>query len=258
MLQITPLPAFNDNYIWTLQTEQSTGVYVVDPGDAQVVIDYVTNKKLTLQGILITHHHHDHTGGIAALCAHFGKDIPVYGPQAENIQGISRPITAQATVTLEGLELEAKVIQVPGHTLGHIAYLIDNLLFCGDTLFSGGCGRLFEGTAEQMYQSLSQLSELPDDTKVYCTHEYTLANLRFACAAEPNNQKLQEYVQQANQLRAQNIPTLPSSIGLEKAINPFLRADCAEIQQILAVQFQQPITNTLQSFALLRQWKDNF
>ena len=257
MLNITPLPAFNEKYIWALQTEQTTGFYVVDPGDAQVVIEYASSKNLTLQGILITHHHHDHTGGISALIQHFG-DIPVYGPDSENIKGINRPITTQTQLTLEGIGLDVEIMQVPGHTLGHIAYVIADALFCGDTLFSGGCGRLFEGTAEQMFESLSRLSRLADDTKVYCTHEYTLANLRFARAVEPNNQQLQQYEQQAIQLREKNVATLPSSIAQEKAINPFLRADCTEIQQNLAVQFQQPIANTLQSFALLRQWKDNF
>ncbi|MGS0694075.1 hydroxyacylglutathione hydrolase [Shewanella sp. 0m-4] len=258
MLQITPLPALNDNYIWLLQSQQSTGVYVVDPGDGQVVIDYLTLRKQPLLGILITHHHYDHTDGIEPLLNHFGQNVPVYGPQSENINGVNRPITAGGTLALENCELNARVIQVPGHTLGHISYLIEDALFCGDTLFSGGCGRLFEGTAEQMYQSLMQLSHLPDNTRVFCAHEYTLANLKFAARVEPKNPALIEYTAKARTLRAQNKPTLPSSIGLEKAINPFLRAGSTEIQQILAVQFQQPISNPLQSFALLRQWKDNF
>ncbi|MEZ9596289.1 hydroxyacylglutathione hydrolase [Shewanella sp. 10N.261.52.F9] len=258
MLHITPLPAFTDNYIWAFQTEQSSGVYVVDPGDAQVVINYLTEQQLPLLGILITHHHEDHTGGIKQLINRYGDKINVYGPQAENISGVNHPISTNAEIELQGITLKAKVTQVPGHTLGHITYLIEDVLFCGDTLFSGGCGRLFEGTAEQMFHSLTELSQLPDNTRVCCAHEYTLANLKFAKAVEPNNAALIQYSNNAAAIREQNKPTLPSSIGLEKAINPFLRSDSTEIQQILAVQFQQPIENTLQSFALLRQWKDNF
>ncbi|MGS0680040.1 hydroxyacylglutathione hydrolase [Shewanella sp. 125m-7] len=258
MLQITPLPAFNDNYIWILQTQPNTGAYVVDPGDGQVVIDYLTRHNLSLLGILITHHHHDHTGGIELLVNHYGVATPVYGPQSENITGINRPIAVSESITLENTDLVASINQLPGHTLGHISYLIEDALFCGDTLFSAGCGRLFEGTAEQMYHSLTQLSLLPDSTRVFCAHEYTLANLAFANTVEPNNAELIKYTSDAKARRERNKPTLPSSIGLEKAINPFLRATSAEIQQILAVQFQQPINDPVQSFALLRQWKDNF
>ncbi|GIU14254.1 hydroxyacylglutathione hydrolase [Shewanella sp. MBTL60-007] len=258
MLHITPLPAFDDNYIWLFQSQQNAGVYVVDPGDGQVVIDYLSKTQQPLLGILITHHHHDHTGGIAALVAKFGNNLPVYGPQVENITGINRPISASGNITLDHSDLTARIIEVPGHTLGHICYLIEDVLFCGDTLFSGGCGRLFEGSAEQMYNSLTELAQLDDTTKVCCAHEYTLANLAFANRVEPNNEELIDYTQKANALRTQNLPTLPSSIGLEKAINPFLRSDSAEIWQSLSIQFQQPIENPLQGFALLRQWKDNF
>ncbi|GIU44765.1 hydroxyacylglutathione hydrolase [Shewanella sairae] len=258
MLHITPLPAFNDNYIWALQTEQNSGVYVVDPGDAQVVIDYLNDIKQPLLGILITHHHQDHTGGIAQLLNHYGAQIAVYGPQAEHIAGINQPITDETEIKLQGTALAAKVQQVPGHTLGHITYLIEDVLFCGDTLFSGGCGRLFEGTAEQMHQSLSQLSLLADNTRVCCAHEYTLANLKFANTVEPNNPVLAQYMLDATALRAQNKPTLPSSIALEKAINPFIRVNSTEIRQNLAAKFQQPIESSEQSFALLRHWKDIF
>ena len=258
MLHITPLPAFNDNYIWVFQSQQNSGVYVVDPGDAQVVIDYLIQTGLPLLGILITHHHHDHTGGIEQLTNRFGEHIAVYGPQSENISGVNHPIAKGGNIPLVNAGVNAKVIQLAGHTLGHIAYLIEDVLFCGDTLFSGGCGRLFEGSAEQMYQSLGQLSQLPDQTKVCCAHEYTLANLAFANTVEPNNAALIDYTQKAHALRAENIPTLPSTIGQEKAINPFLRSDSEEIKQSLSIQFQQPIDNPLQSFSLLRQWKDNF
>lgn len=263
MLHITPLPAFDDNYIWLFQSQQNTGasnngVYVVDPGDGQVVIDYLTQTQQSLLGILITHHHHDHTGGIASLVAMFGEELPVYGPQSENIAGINRPIAVNGNIPLDNTNLSARTIAVPGHTLGHICYLIEDVLFCGDTLFSAGCGRLFEGTAEQMFNSLSELAQLADNTRVCCAHEYTLANLAFANAVEPHNKRLVEYTEKARALRVSNQPTLPSSIGLEKAINPFLRSDSAEIWQSLSIQFQQPIENPLQGFALLRQWKDNF
>ncbi|WP_299806780.1 hydroxyacylglutathione hydrolase [uncultured Shewanella sp.] len=258
MLHITPLSAFNDNYIWVFQSQQNSGVYVVDPGDGQVVIDYLNQTEQPLLGILITHHHHDHTGGIEQLICQFGEHIAVYGPQSENIIGVNHPIATSGDITLTNAGVNAKIIQLPGHTLGHIAYLIEDVLFCGDTLFSAGCGRLFEGSAEQMYQSLSELSQLPDNTKVCCAHEYTLANLAFANTVEPNNATLIDYTQKAHALRAQSKPTLPSSIGQEKAINPFLRSDSEEIWQSLSIQFQQPIDNPLQSFSLLRQWKDNF
>lgn len=263
MLHITPLAAFNDNYIWVFQSQQNTGaessgIYVVDPGDGQVVIDYLIQTGQALLGILITHHHHDHTGGIEQLIRRFGAQIAVYGPQSENIIGVNHPIVANGDISLTNTGLNAKVIQLPGHTLGHIAYLIEDVLFCGDTLFSAGCGRIFEGSAEQMYQSLSELGQLPDNTKVCCAHEYTIANLAFANRVEPNNAALIDYTKKAQALRAQNLPTLPSSIGQEKAINPFLRSDSEEICQSLSIQFQQPINNPLQSFSLLRQWKDNF
>ncbi|WOT06628.1 hydroxyacylglutathione hydrolase [Shewanella youngdeokensis] len=258
MLTVTPLTAFNDNYIWALQTSQNHGAYVVDPGDANVVIDFLKTNQLPLLGVLITHHHHDHTGGIAQLLQHYGIDTPVYGPQIENINGVNQPVSATKSVLLKNIDLNAEIIEVPGHTLGHVAYLIDNILFCGDTLFSAGCGRLFEGTATQMQQSLALLSDLPESTKVYCTHEYTLANLAFANVVEPNNAELIRYTQQAQQLRANKKPTLPSSIGVEKAINPFLRTHTQVLQKTISEQFQQPINNSAKTFALLRKWKDNF
>ncbi|MCL1058717.1 hydroxyacylglutathione hydrolase [Shewanella gelidimarina] len=258
MLTVTPLPAFDDNYIWALQVAHIHGAYVVDPGDANVVIDFLDQAQMPLLGVLITHHHHDHTGGIAQLLSHYGSNTPVYGPLKENIAGVNQPVSATKNLQLHNIELNAEVIEVPGHTLGHIAYLIEDVLFCGDTLFSAGCGRLFEGSPEQMLASLTQLSNIVDSTKVCCTHEYTLANLAFANAVDPSNKQLRQYTEQAQQLRAANTPTLPSSIALEKAINPFLRSHTEEIRNSLADKFQQPIIDNVKSFALLRQWKDNF
>ncbi|MCL1049029.1 hydroxyacylglutathione hydrolase [Shewanella abyssi] len=258
MLTVTPLPAFDDNYIWALQVAHTPGAYVVDPGDANVVIHFLDKAQIPLLGILITHHHHDHTGGIAKLLSHYGSNTPVYGPTMENIAGVNMPVSASNKLKLQNIGLTAEVIEVPGHTLGHIAYLIEDVLFCGDTLFSAGCGRLFEGTPKQMLASLMQLSHLPDSTRVCCTHEYTLANLAFANVVDPDNKQLATYTEHAQQLRAANTPTLPSSIALEKAINPFLRSHTAAIHTSLAEQFQQPINDSVHSFALLRQWKDNF
>lgn len=258
MLTVTPLPAFDDNYIWAIQTSNISGAYVVDPGDDDVVIQFLSDKQIPLLGVLITHHHHDHTGGIAKLLSYYGSNTPVYGPSLENIEGVNNPLEACTSLTLQGIDLKAEVIEVPGHTLGHIAYVIEDALFCGDTLFSAGCGRLFEGTPQQMLTSLTRLTQVGDDKKVYCTHEYTLANLRFANRVDPSNLQLQQYTHHSQQLRASNTPTLPSTIAQEKAINPFLRCHSTEIQQSLVEQFQQPIKSDVNCFALLRQWKDNF
>ncbi|GIU02848.1 hydroxyacylglutathione hydrolase [Shewanella algidipiscicola] len=259
MISVTPILAFDDNYIWLIKSPDSRHCYVVDPGDAQPVIAYLTEHQLELTGILITHHHHDHTGGIAQLQQHFNQMLKVYGPASENIAGITDNITqATSAITLEGVNTPVAIFHLPGHTLGHIAYHIGSHLFCGDTLFSGGCGRLFEGTPEQMLSSLTLLAQLDGDTLVYPAHEYTLANLRFALTVDPSNSALQTYVQQAQQYRAVNRPTLPTTIAHEKAINPFLRTDDPKIQQSLNKQFQQPIQDKTISFTLLRQWKDNF
>lgn len=267
MLTITAINAFNDNYIWVLRQDSQQAVYVVDPGDANVVLDYLRTQRLSLAGILITHHHRDHTGGIAALAAHVkqttGHDLAVYGPQSEDIQGINQPIepTLSDTLTLPFIDAPVRILSVPGHTAGHIAYLVDDALFCGDTLFSAGCGRLFEGTPSQMWQSLSQLAALPDETRVYCAHEYTLSNLKFAQTVDTDNEALNAYVEQASTLRAQGKATIPSTIGLERAINPFLRPLSPTIVDSIKIQFcDQDLTKAdeLTCFTLLRQWKDIF
>ncbi|MCL1125136.1 hydroxyacylglutathione hydrolase [Shewanella surugensis] len=263
MLNIIPLPAFTDNYIWLIKHSNSQDVYVVDPGDANVVIDYLNAHQLTLAGILITHHHIDHTGGILALKSfseqHSAQAVlPVYGPASENINGVNHPINNERSMILKTLNIKVTIFTIPGHTLGHIAYLMDDNLFCGDTLFSGGCGRLFEGSPEQMHTSLTQLSQLPTETKVFCTHEYTLANLTFASEVEPDNNDLYAYKEQVSQLRLNNQPSLPSSIGMERKINPFLRCEQDTIQRAIRQHFQHPSHDNRSTFALLRQWKDNF
>ncbi|WP_425314080.1 hydroxyacylglutathione hydrolase [Shewanella dokdonensis] len=256
---VFPIAAFNDNYIWCIQPESSDQVWVVDPGDAAPVIAALTQKKLRLAGILITHHHRDHTGGIDALLRHFGKQTPVYGPDNTAIHGISHPLTKQGDYRLTAghTTLSLQLYAVPGHTLDHIAYLIDDALFCGDTLFCAGCGRLFEGSAEQLYQSLQKIAQLPQDTKIYPAHEYTLSNLKFAAMAEPDNQALASFTEQAKQLRQQQRPTLPSSVARELAINPFLHCDDARLAPILSQHWQTAADSAVTRLKLLRQWKDN-
>ncbi len=259
MHSVTPIPAFNDNYIWLIHAHDTKGYYVVDPGDANVVIDYLKQHKIKLDGILITHHHSDHTGGIAALQTYHDHNLTVYGPDSENIKGINHPISGKTeSISPDRLDSNAQIFHLPGHTLGHIAYLIDDHLFCGDTLFSGGCGRLFEGTPTQMRHSLDALAALDDKVKVYPAHEYTQANLAFAQTVEHDNQALADYAAHVKQRREQQQPSLPSSIGLEKQINPFLRADQATIKAALGQHFSQDVTDIDTSFTLLRQWKDNF
>jgi hydroxyacylglutathione hydrolase len=255
------IPAFNDNYIWVIEDSHGAA-YVVDPGCGQSVIDYLTANEIQLVGILITHHHKDHTGGIALLQQAYGQQLSVYGPANEAIDGLTVRISlAEHTSTelnLKHWQLPILVYSVPGHTIGHIAYLADDNLFCGDTLFSGGCGRLFEGSAAQMSKSLCILAALPDSTKVYCAHEYTQTNLKFAITVMPNNQALKTYIEQVISLRQQGLPTIPSSIRLEKQINPFLRCDQKEIKLSVSSHFNQKITDNIQAFKNLRLWKDNF
>ena len=252
-----PIPAFSDNYIWALH--QGDQALVVDPGEASGVLAYLQQHGLKLAAILITHHHADHTGGVAELRAATGA--AVYGPVAEPMP---EPLTRlDEGEHIDVLGLRFQVMHVPGHTAGHIAYHCDDvdgapLLFCGDTLFSGGCGRLFEGTPAQMLDSLDRLAALPAPTRVCCTHEYTLSNLRFARTVEPENQALAAYATQCENLRARNLPTLPSSMGLELTINPFLRSRLPAVAQ--AVQRhtgQAPLSDTA-VFAALREWKNVF
>ena len=263
MTQVTAIPGFVDNYFWLLSTGRHAAV--VDPGDAAPVLEQLRRLNLQLDAILITHHHGDHIGGVPALLA--DRRVPVFGPRAElaAIPFIDHSLDEGDAVDVPGVNLRCQVLSVPGHTLGHIAYFApavagrnDNLLLCGDTLFASGCGRLFEGTPEQMHASLSRLAELPADTKVCCAHEYTLSNLAFACAVEPGRDSLKDEVERVQALRSQNLPSLPSSIGHERRFNPFLRAGDASVRAAAAVFSGAELADEVAVFAALRRWKDNF
>jgi hydroxyacylglutathione hydrolase len=254
MLTAQGIPAFEDNYIWLIRDTRRPQVAIVDPGDADPVLAAVAAEGLQPVAILITHHHYDHVGGVAELVARF--HIPVYGPARETIPHLSHPVAEGDTVELEALGARFQIMDVPGHTAGHIAYVGHGMLFCGDTLFTGGCGRLFEGTPAQMYQALSRIRALPDDTQVYCAHEYTEANLRFACIAEPDNTALVQRQQETAALRAQGRPTVPAALGLEKATNPFLRFDVPALVQAAEAFAGHPLTPGAEVFGVIRHWKD--
>lgn len=254
-LTVFPIPAFTDNYIWCIHNGDVC--WVVDPGDAKPVLEFIQANNLRLTGILVTHHHYDHTDGILPLLAQV-PGIPVLGPEYGNIKGLTDKLIEGSRVKLANLGLELEVLEVPGHTLDHIAFYGENMLFCGDTMFSAGCGRLFEGTPQQMHESLGKLMKLPAQTKVYCTHEYTLANVNFALQVEPHNKALQAYSYWANEQRSQGKPTLPSNIEQQKAINPFLRAQQDEIKHNAEEFVGKKLSNETDVFAAVRQWKDNF
>ncbi|MDR0212107.1 MAG: hydroxyacylglutathione hydrolase [Pseudomonas putida] len=255
MIQIDALPAFSDNYIWLLQDTAKRRCAVVDPGDAAPVQAWLAaHPGWVLEDILITHHHHDHVGGVEALKQATGARV--CGPAQERIPARDLALGDGDHVQVLGLDFE--IIAVPGHTLGHIAYYSAPLLFCGDTLFAAGCGRLFEGTPEQMHQSLSRLAALPAETRVYCTHEYTLSNLRFAKAVEPANPHVTQRFADVTQMRSENRISLPSTIGLELLTNPFLRTAETSVKQKADEWKGHSNASQASVFAALRSWKDTF
>ncbi|MEX0619836.1 MAG: hydroxyacylglutathione hydrolase [Pseudohongiellaceae bacterium] len=258
---IHPIPAFADNYIWAFADDAGQSACVVDPGDARPVLDYLERESLRLDTILITHHHADHTGGLEILSRKYQPTV--YGPATGNTPGITRPVTEGADFELFGVRFA--VLEVPGHTLDHIAYYCrpessdsPPLLFCGDTLFAAGCGRLFEGTAPMMYHSLQKIRNLEGNTKIYCTHEYTLSNLRFAAAADPENPELKDRISAESAKRGRQHPTLPSTLSLELLTNPFLRCDNTALRATATQHAAGPVRTEVDVFAALRHWKDNF
>lgn len=251
MLEILPIPAFKDNYIWLINDGRHA--VVVDPGDAGPVIRQLEQTGLTLEAILITHHCHDHIDGVIELISKY--PAPVYAPAKESYDFPHTPVADGELITLTETGLKLTVMELPGHTLGHIAYFDYPFLFCGDTLFSCGCGRLHEGTAEQMYQSLQRLAQLPADTRVYCAHEYTLNNLAFALELEPGNMALHKRQQEVIKLRTAGLPSLPTTIGLELATNPFLRSDSTTIKLSLNLEKN---TAPVEVFRILREMKNDY
>lgn len=250
-MHIIPISAFQDNYIWAIV--QGNEAWIVDPGDALPVIQYLEKEALTLSGILLTHHHADHCGGVSKLLEKT-SNIPVIGPNNPSIHTITNTVKEGDVVFCGSLSFT--VLEIPGHTLDHIAFYSPGLLFCGDTLFSAGCGRLFEGTPAMMYASLMKIKHLPENTAIYCGHEYTLANLRFAAQIEPSNEDITIKLAEVDLLRQKNSCTLPSSLQIEKAINPFLRCDQSTVMTAAQIFAEEPITNVVEIFSVIRSWKN--
>jgi hydroxyacylglutathione hydrolase len=257
MLAIIPIPAFSDNYIWLVR--EGAHAAVVDPGDATPVLAYLDREKLTLSAIIATHHHNDHVGGIPALLAR--SSVPVFGPARETIPGRTHALAEGDEITVPGPELTLRVLDIPGHTAGHVAFVGGGaapIVFVGDTLFAVGCGRLFEGTPAQMAGSLAKLAALPGKTQVYCGHEYTLANLRFALAVEPANAALRDRQTREQAKRDRGLPTLPSTIADELATNPFLRAGTPAVLAAAEAHAGRRLADPVEAFAIVREWKNAF
>jgi hydroxyacylglutathione hydrolase len=254
MLSIEPIKAFEDNYIWLLTTNE--GSIVIDPGESSKIKSLIDNNEIDLKGVLITHHHYDHTNGLNDLSDNGMLDI--YGPE-NNIVEINKRVKDSDRISIIGLDFE--IIEVPGHTLDHIAFYSFNenmpILFCGDALFSGGCGRIFEGTHRQMYDSLNKLASLPKHTKVYCGHEYTLSNLKFAIEADTENQDLLDEYNHVKKLNISKTPSLPSTLDKELKINPFLRCNNMSIRNKINKEFNVS-GDDFKIFTALREWKDNY
>lgn len=264
MLTITPIPAFNDNYLWLITLEGRQDAYIVDPGDGQVAHNTLIAQQLKLKGILVTHRHNDHIGGIDFLLKHYQSSInpiPVYGPDSPSIPQVTHRLFNQDSITLFD-HYHFTVLEIPGHTLDHIAYFLTDdqkpILFAGDTLFAAGCGRLFDGSAEQLYRSLVTLALLPENTQVYCAHEYTLSNLAFAQAVEPDNELIKERIKSEQLKRKNGMPTIPFCISIEKQTNPFIRISEPSVHKSIAEHWGKHYASESELFADLRRWKDGF
>jgi hydroxyacylglutathione hydrolase len=255
-MKIVQIPLLRDNYGYLIVCPKTNTAAIIDPSEAEPVLRRVKEEKVALAAILNTHHHRDHTGGNEGLLA--SGNLEVFGHKSDEgrIPGLTRGVDEGDDVEIG--ELRGKVLFIPGHTTGHIAYLFGGNLFCGDTLFAGGCGRLFEGTPEQMYASLEKLMALPDETKIYCGHEYTESNLRFAVTLEPKNHKLVSRFERVQGLRTRGLSTVPSTLEEEKQTNPFLRWDSQEIQKTLKARFRELRLDPVSVFAKVRQLKDSF
>lgn len=254
MLSIYPIPALHDNYIWCLQNHNQC--LIVDPGVASPVLHYLQQQHLSLKGILITHHHYDHVGGVAELLTH--ATVPVYASHRAQLPFAVHTCREDERLSFPSLNVNFSILEIPGHTLDHIAFYNDHMIFSGDTLFSAGCGRLFEGTAAQLFTSLQKMAQLPAETAIYCGHEYTEKNLEFAQHMEPGNTTITHHLAHVKKLRAAKCTTLPSTLALELQINPFLRTHSINLRQQLAHLGHAPLTNDLEVFTLLRKLKDSF
>lgn len=255
-IKVYPIPALTDNYIWAMVDRSKTHALIVDPGEVQPVNNFLAEYQVSLVAILLTHHHFDHTNGVEEL--KLQHEALVIGPKKDDIKFVTKTVVGGDKFKITSLGLKFDVIDIGAHTKGHIGFYTPGKFFCGDTLFSAGCGRIFEGTAAQMYASLTKIASLPDDTLIYCAHEYTLANLHFAHAVEPSNEKIKSYIEKVTALRKQGLPTLPTHLQLEKEINPFLRCNKPEVIASAESYAGHRLKHPEEVFKWLRKWKDGF
>lgn len=256
MQEIIPIPALKDNYIWCISNPESKYCVIVDPGEAEPVLKHLEKNQLTLEAILVTHHHWDHTQGIPGILEHI--DAPVYASAMEHVNGQMTGLSHDEELDLPHVRLEFTVLSIPGHTSGHIAYYTPGIVFTGDTLFTAGCGKIFEGTPQQMHDSLMSLACLPDDTLVYCGHEYTEANLLFALSVEPNNEDIKKRLVETRELRAKGMPTVPAPLSVEKRTNPFLRINHPDIIVAAESHVHRRLETPTEVLQVIREWKDHF
>lgn len=257
MHHIHPIKILEDNYVWSIQKSNSPYLVIVDPGEAEPVLEYINQHHLTLAAILLTHHHLDHTGGVTGILERY-PNTPVYGSRKDEVPGMNYFIEEGDLIDLPKLDLNFKVMEIPGHTHGHVAYLHKNMLFSGDVLFSSGVGKIFEGTALQMFQSLEKLKQLPTDTLIYAAHEYTLANIVFAQTVDSKNEALERRRLSVEELRKNDLPSLPVSLETELQTNPFLRCDVPSIMTSVQSHCGIKLSSPLAIFTHLRLWKDKF